>query len=574
MKILAIHAQTHDTSVVGIDGNKVTYAAGNERFSRIKMDRGMPFQVLDNYLQFTKTKPRDIDEIVFIGSRIPFGYIKHLKENLSWLIDTKGQYLLNLKTPQRMIFEFIALTSLPRYIYREIIPQLLIRNKLRAFKGKISFVHHHSAHLYSAYYPTHWNECLVVGMEGSGFDESFSIHQVKENVWRKLTSSSQPNSAGVFYGVATMLLGFKAYKHAGKVTGLAAYGNPKKLSRLINKLMWTDGLKIKVDSKTIAKWIIDYRDRKILPKEIASSKKEDVAAAFQKRLEDCLLEIIEKALKQTGMKKIALAGGVAANVKLNQKIHELPGVDEIFIQPAMGDEGLALGAALYTAHKNGVKIRKITNLYLGPECSDAEVKKVFKKYNIKSYEYIQNIEKQAAKLLASGKIIARFAGRMELGPRALGNRSILYQTIDPTVNKWLNDKLKRNEFMPFAPVTLEEYANKCYKNIKGAQYSAKFMTITFECTEYMKKISPACVHIDGTARPQLISKLDNPGYYKILKEYYKITGIPSLVNTSFNMHEEPIVCTPDDAIRAFTQSGIDYLIINNFLVSRDENIFL
>ncbi len=161
---------------------------------------------------------------------------------------------------------------------------------------------------------------------------------------------------------------------------------------------------------------------------------------------------------------------------------------------------------------------------------------------------------------------------MEYGPRALGNRSILYHTKDKSVNDWLNKRLKRTEFMPFAPVTMEEYAGKCFKNLKGAEYSSRFMTITFECTDYMKKTSPAVVHVDNTARPQVLREKDNKSYYKILREYYKLTGIPTLVNTSFNMHEEPIVCSPNDAVRAFLSSGIDYLAIGNFLVSITDNM--
>lgn len=156
---------------------------------------------------------------------------------------------------------------------------------------------------------------------------------------------------------------------------------------------------------------------------------------------------------------------------------------------------------------------------------------------------------------------------MEYGPRALGNRSILYQTTDAKVNDWLNKKLKRAEFMPFAPVTLQEYASRCYLNIDRVKYNAKFMTISVDCTDWMKNISPAVVHIDGTARPQLIEENDNPSYYKILKEYHRITGIPSLINTSFNMHEEPIVASPEDAIKAFKAAKLDYLAIGNYLVN-------
>jgi len=178
-----------------------------------------------------------------------------------------------------------------------------------------------------------------------------------------------------------------------------------------------------------------------------------------------------------------------------------------------------------------------------------------------------NIEQEIAKVLAEGKVVARFDGRMEYGPRALGNRSILYQPNDVSVNDWLNKKLKRTEFMPFAPVTMADHADKCYKNLKGQEYAAGFMTIAMDCTDFMKNTSPGVVHVDGTARPQLVSRKDNESYYKIIEEYNKITGIPGIINTSFNMHEEPIVCSPEDAVRAFKDSQLDYLAIGPYLVS-------
>ena len=173
---------------------------------------------------------------------------------------------------------------------------------------------------------------------------------------------------------------------------------------------------------------------------------------------------------------------------------------------------------------------------------------------------------EVAMLLAAGKVVARFDGRMEYGPRALGNRSILYHAKEPAVNQWLNQRLGRTEFMPFAPATLYEHRDANYQNINGAEYAAQFMTLTFDCTEAMKRDCPAAVHVDGTARPQLVSAESSPGFHRILTEYYKLTGIPSVINTSFNMHEEPIVCTPDDAMRAFLQGNLDYLAMGDFLV--------
>lgn len=307
-----------------------------------------------------------------------------------------------------------------------------------------------------------------------------------------------------------------------------------------------------------------------LPDELAKYKREDLAAAFQKRLEDCVVALVRVAVKRTGVKNIALAGGVVANVKVNQRIHEMKEIEGIHVHQGMGDDGLALGGALHSAYTRGDRIKKPETVYFGPDYSDKEIKNVLGRYRLR-YKKVRFIEKEIAKHIADKKVIARFNGRMEYGPRALGNRSILYHTKDKSVNEWLNKRLKRTEFMPFAPVTLEQYADKCYHNLKGAEYPARFMTITFQCTPYMKRTSPAVVHVDGTARPQIIRKKDNPSYYEILSQYHKITGIPSLVNTSYNMHEEPIVCSPTDAVRSFLNSGIDYLAIGHYLLDIREN---
>lgn len=184
------------------------------------------------------------------------------------------------------------------------------------------------------------------------------------------------------------------------------------------------------------------------------------------------------------------------------------------------------------------------------------------------YEEPEDLAARIARCLHEGRVIARFAGRMEYGPRALGNRSILYHARDPEVNQWLNHRLGRTEFMPFAPVTLYEARQRFYKNIDGCADAAEFMTITVDCTDAMKELCPAAVHVDGTARPQLIRRDVNPGYYAILEEYEKLTGTPTLINTSFNMHEEPIVCTPEDAVRAFLEGGLDGLAIGPYLVMR------
>jgi carbamoyltransferase len=273
-----------------------------------------------------------------------------------------------------------------------------------------------------------------------------------------------------------------------------------------------------------------------------------------------------------------LAGGVFANVRINQELHKIEGVEEVFIHPGMSDEGLAVGAAMTVwaalAHEQGMTATPTTPLkdvYLGYEFSEREIEEALKKAG-HSYQYHNNVEQEIAALLAAGHVVARFNGRLEYGPRALGNRSILYQPTDPTVNDWLNKDLVRTEFMPFAPSTMAEHAEQCFVDINGAKNAARFMTITFDCTDWMKKHCGGVVHKDGTARPQLVREEDNPSYYRILEGFYELTGLPSVINTSFNMHEEPIVCTPADAIRAFEQGHLDYLAMGNFLLKQPGTI--
>jgi carbamoyltransferase len=373
-----------------------------------------------------------------------------------------------------------------------------------------------------------------------------------------------PNSLGLFYAQVTSALGFKSSQHEGKIVGLAAYGDssilgPALLARFACKegdFRYPSGMDPKF-SQGLAKCF----------------SREHVAAAYQHALEVVVCEVTAYWMRQTGLQDVVLAGGVAANVKMNQRIANLEGVRRIFIHPNMGDGGTSVGAILALLFsRNEIKSSEWETCYLGPDFTDEQMEAAIRQAGLEPSRS-GSVAKEVAKALANGKVVARFADAMEYGPRALGNRSILYSATDPEVNKWLNRRLGRTEFMPFAPVTLFEHCQERYLNINKSLVSARFMTITCECTNLMKKESPAAVHVDGTARPQIIRREDNPGFYAILEEYYRLTGIPTLINTSFNMHEEPIVCTPADAVRAFLEGNLDYLSMGPFLVDlKSKNI--
>ncbi len=294
--------------------------------------------------------------------------------------------------------------------------------------------------------------------------------------------------------------------------------------------------------------------------------KRDIAAAYQYVLEEVTRRMATHWLKKTGKTRVVVSGGVHANVKLNQRIREIPGVESIFVYPNMGDGGCGTGAAMLVfGHETMKRAGGFDNAYFGPDYTEAQIRAALDKENLK-YERFDAPEDRIAELLAQDHIIGRFNGRMEYGPRALGNRSVLYPAKEPEVNQWLNHQLARTEFMPFAPSCLAEFAPKLYNNLAGCEKTAEFMTITFDCTDWMKGHSPAAVHVDGTARPQLVTPKSNPSYHKLISAYEKRTGIPVVINTSFNMHEEPIVCSPEDAVRAFLLGNVDYLAAGNYLI--------
>jgi carbamoyltransferase len=435
--------------------------------------------------------------------------------------------------------------------------------KLFGWQDKLKRHSHHNTHAANAFYASGMDEALVVTLDGYGSGNAGGIYQGGPNGIRNLIRFSFPNSLGQFYEHVTSALGFKPSRHEGKIVGLAAYGNKELLTpALLDRFVLKDG-------DIVMRAAGNYLFARALAE---TYSKRDIAAAYQNVLEVVATRTVGWWLKKTGMKKVVMSGGVHANVKLNQRLREIAEVEEIFVYPNMGDGGCGTGAAMM-AFDPAVRWGPLENVYYGPDYSEQEIADALHRNGLPA-ERMDNIEERVAELLSQDAIIGRFNGRMEYGPRSLGNRSVLYPPKDPAVNQWLNKQLGRTEFMPFAPAALASEAHKLFRNLNGCEKTAEFMTVTFDCTEKMKQKCPAAVHVDGTARPQLVSEKTNASFHRILKRFHELSGIPALINTSFNMHEEPIVCSPDDAIRAFMLGNIDYLAIGDFLVKHpqyDEN---
>ncbi len=558
MNILGISSLDADATAALVQDGRITYSAGEERFSRVKQHAGFPHESIGFILAASGLSPRDIDAVAypfFPWRREAFMISRGLLIN----------NLSNLFKPGSARSKFFHLAYSGRFVMTSVADHRRYHRELTTelgrlgLAGKLRRVEHHLAHAASAFYTSGLERALIVTLDAYGSDLAGSISLGSPEGIERVHDIKFPHSLGNFYSQVTEALGFKPTRHEGKIVGLAAFGDPAVLfDEVYNRFRCTPGGFTYISG-------LDVQYCRRLAK---TYQREDIAAAYQAVLERVVVDLVSSYLQRYQMENVVLAGGVTANVKLNQRVFEIPGVRNIFIHPNMGDGGTGAGAALECAASaaNGeFKPYRLENVYFGPSFGDEEIETELERGGI-NCERVDGIEKRIAELLASGKVVARFDGAMEYGPRALGNRSVLYHAKDPSVNGWLNKRLGRTEFMPFAPATLYEEASRCYRGVEGAEHAATFMTITFDCTEFMKRESPAAVHVDGTARPQLVRKDINPGFYEIISEYHKITGIPSIINTSFNMHEEPIVCTPADAIRAFRLGKLEYLAIGNYLV--------
>ncbi len=583
MRILGIF-DDHNCGASIIEDGKILYAIEEERLSRIKLHSGNskdgpPVRSVANALEWTKSDRNNIDRIAVAIAPA----------------DELQKYVVNDLYKKQKNWKWIAASLFGNFSWDPYFPFYpywynqqrikMVKKLLKSFDLHdlpIDFVDHHTAHAASAYYTGGKLNAEIVTLDGQGDGHCGAYFHGKNGKLERVLTVPSYHSIGLFYNFITWLLGYKPNRHEGKITGLAAHGDVKKTEELFKNLFSIEKTDFRYDlAERLFQHPFPHRSnypkfKKAIADKIDGLSREDIAAGIQNISEQVVRKFVASALEGLEESDLRTAGGVFANVRINQEVSELDAVKSMYVFPAMGDGGLCSGAALYSYYQQaefGVDYNDIheqQDVYLGPEYTDEEILAEIKKEDLR-YEHYDNIEEKIAGSLADGKVVARFNGRMEYGPRALGNRSILYQTTDPTVNDWLNERLKRTEFMPFAPATLLEDRDKCYKNIGENYFPAMFMTITFDCTDELERTCPAVVHIDKTARPQLVSEKSNNSFYKIIKEYKKKTNLMSIINTSFNMHEEPIVCSPYDAIRAFKLGHLDYLAMSNFWIHQSQN---
>jgi carbamoyltransferase len=571
MKVLGLY-DWHNCGASLIEDGKIIAAIEEERLSRNKIEFGFPYRSIQKALEITGTDWDEIDAIAVASMRDPFPLARLRADKFKFR--RKMDRLWSMQYALwRVIYRAREILPLGTLDYR--LNRAIVTSKIRRLidipAERIYFVDHHLAHAASGYRTSGFNEALVFALDGSGDGFSTTVYLGSQNRLQFLAGASERASLGKLYSNVTLGLNFKKISDEGKVMGLAAGGNSEVFFDQIDPVIQIRNLD-NLDLYSPEDLIGNSYAKKITKLNLIYSR-EDISAATQRKLEETVKQIVTHFVKKTGMRKVVIVGGVASNVLMNQAIREMDEVEETFIFPNMTDGGLSTGAALEVCYELSkargeiLPVCRLENVYLGPEYSEKELHEAINHNNLAA-EYVEDIEAKIADLIVAGKIVARFAGRMEFGPRALGNRSILALPTRPGLENELNERLNRDEFMPFAPSMLEDVAIERYL-IRGRR--SPYMTETFDVTDYVRQTYPPIVHLDNTCRPQTVSKQDNSGYWRIIKQVGDQVGHYVLLNTSYNMHGEPIVCSPQDAINTFLHGCVDYLALGNFLIKYESN---
>jgi carbamoyltransferase len=465
-------------------------------------------------------------------------------------------------------------------IYQAMMKREVVIDQFKKMTGhtprKFVTVKHHEAHAASAFFPSGFKEALILTIDGTGELESSLLAIGRGQSIQEIYRTLLPISLGSLYLIITVFLGFRSLGDEYKVMSLAAFGNPARFRAFFKTLVVLDR-----KGRYSTPWLSRSGFKELLIKHLGSPKNRDepfneihadIAASLQESLKLAILHTLKYARNETGLSQLCMAGGVALNCLLTGEIARSRLFKKIFVQPASSDEGCSLGAALYADALDNEQKRSSKaiwgNAYLGPQYNSREIHQALEQYRERiSWEQKAQIAKTTANEIASGKIVGWFQGRMEFGPRALGNRSILADPRNPSMKDRINAKVKhREKFQPFAPAVLEEEASR-YFDLFDLQTSP-FMLFAVPVWKSKQQKLAATTHIDGTARVQTVSRKANPLFWELIDAFNKITGVPVILNTSFNDRNEPIVCTPEDAIKCFFSTNLDVLVIGNYFIKK------
>jgi carbamoyltransferase len=568
MNVLGISAYYHDSAACLIKNGNVVAAAHQERFSRKKHDLGFPTDAITYCLREGNITLEDVDVVAFYEKP----YLKF----------------------ERLLFQFVDTFPRSLPVFVESIPswlseKLLVKQNIKqlGYNGKIVYLEHHLSHATSSFLCSPFDTAAILTMDGVGEYATTTFSHGKKNAVDIIKEIRFPHSLGLLYSTITAYLGFSVNNSEYKVMGLAPTGKPefkREFDQLIH--LFEDGsfaLNMDYFAFTYKKKMFTPKLERLFgqlsrtPESAVTEFHQNIAASLQEKTEEVLFNALNALHVETGEENLCMAGGVALNSVANGKILKETPFKKIFIQPAAGDAGTAMGAALYGYNSINQQPRtyRFNSAFLGPQYSDKNIETYLTQNNI-VYTRLKDestVAQRTAQLIFKNKVIGWFQGRMEWGPRALGARSILSNPTNPDMKDILNQKVKhREQFRPFAPVILVEETHKWFVCDNPVPEPADYMLMVYPIRPKKQALIPAVTHVDGSGRLQTIRRQQHPLYYDTIKQFEKLSGVPILINTSFNIRGEPIVCTPHDAYRCMMGTGIDYLVMGHYLIARADNL--
>ena len=566
MYTLGISCYYHDSAAALLKDGKVIAAVEEERFSRTKFDDSFPKQAIDWCLKESGISPKNLDSVAFYDK--PILKFERLLDNYI-AVAPKGLYSF--------------LSVIPKWIHKRVWVKDEILKHLKGFNGTIIFPEHHVSHAAHTFFTSPFNESAILTVDGVGEWTTTAFGSAHDTTIELTNDIRWPHSVGLFYSAFTYFLGFKVNEGEYKLMGLSAYGKPKYYDLIMKNLVDVkdDGsvhLNMKYFSFTYDKVMTNQNFSDlfgITPRKEDSNAEQihyDIAASAQLVLEEILLRMVKHVHKKTGMKNLCLGGGVALNGVVNYRILKEGPFENLHIPPSPGDAGSAVGCAQYLYYCHKKNKRKMehnaemiqNNVYVGPSHSNDEIKS-FLDMNKIHHKYLEtdSLLETTAQLIAEGNVVGWYQGKMEWGPRALGNRSILADPRNAEMKYTLNEKIKHREsFRPFAPCILEEHLSEYFDIDIPSPY------MLFVAPVKKPEKIPAVTHVDGTGRLQTVSKGTNPLFYDLINEFYKITDVPVLINTSMNVRGEPIVNTIEQAYNMIIKTDMDYIVLGNYIVKK------
>ena len=561
--VLGISCFYHDSAAALLKDGAVVAAGQEERFSRKRHDSDFPKKAIQYVLHEAGIKPEDLDAVGFYDKPL-----LKFERMLSTYVATFPRSFNSFRK------------AMPVWLHEKLWVPSIIRKELKPYKGPILFAEHHMSHAASCFLPSPFEEAAILTVDGVGEWATASYGVGKGTDVTMLKEIRFPHSLGLLYSAFTYYLGFKVNSAEYKVMGLAPYGKPVHFERIMKEMVHLneDG-SFKLDMKYFS---YDHGLRMTngafdeffggpprKPETWMSEREFDIAASVQKVCEEVVLHMVRHLHRETGLTKLCMAGGVALNCVANGRVIRETPMSELWVQPAAGDAGGAVGVAHYiynTIHRQP-RTKGWTHAYLGPQFSDAEIAEYLGTAGAK-HETLSDAElaSRTARLISEGNVVGWFQGRMEFGPRALGARSILADPRDPKMRDTLNMKIKfREGFRPFAPSVLLERASEWFE----IDCDSPYMLLVAQVREGKRSI-PSVTHVDNSARLQTVTRDEAPLYYDVISEFEKRTGVPIVINTSFNVRGEPIVCTPHDAYLCFMRTNMDYLVLGHHLLAKAE----